>query len=133
MTRLVAILWAALGPTDLTAAQLEMLRAPELDTILADFSHVLAEYDMVLQASPEQLADLPANLEFGALLADVSGVLQMTPVLVGGTKLPVFKESLENRVQELLRTGTLAERVGRRFTSKIWMKGDKGVMLSISW
>jgi hypothetical protein len=93
----------------------------------------MTEYDAVLQVAPDQLAGLPAELTSGDLPTDESGVLRMAAVMVEGGRLPVFEERLENRVQELLRTGTLAERVGRRSTSKLWMKGDKGVMFSISW
>jgi hypothetical protein len=133
VTQFLAVLCAALGATTLCGAQLEGIRSPTLDAIQVDFSRAMTEYDAVLQVAPDQLAGLSAELTSGDLPTNESGVLRMPAVMVEGSKLPVFEERLENRVQELLRTGTLAERVGRRITSKLWMKGDKGVMFSISW
>ncbi len=57
----------------------------------------------------------------------------MDPVVVTRKRPPEIKVPRETSVEEFFRTGTVAEHVGSKVTSRLWMKGDKGVMWSLSW
>jgi hypothetical protein len=61
-------------------------------------------------------------------------VLQLDRVFVRAPRVlglpPVL---LETPVAEFFRTGTVWERVGRKFTTKVGVKGDEGVFLRFSW
>ena len=62
-----------------------------------------------------------------------SMVLEMKPLIVSGEKLIELDEKHDDAIQAFVRTGTLAQHVGRRVTTRLWIKGDKGVMISFSW
>jgi hypothetical protein len=62
-----------------------------------------------------------------------AGVLTLAPVVVRTTRSPELAAPRENRVEEFFRTGTFLEQVGRKVTSRLWARGDQGVMLSFSW
>ena len=66
-----------------------------------------------------------------ALPAD--NVVQMETVVVTTAKLPHLSTPRETPVEEFFRTGTIAEKIGRKVTTRLWMKGDEGVMLRLSW
>jgi hypothetical protein len=62
------------------------------------------------------------------------GTLELEPMIVDGKRETTWPPPLrENKVQEILRTGTLAERVGPRFTKRFWVKGDQGVGFTLAW
>jgi len=52
-------------------------------------------------------------------------------VVTGKVELPPPRD--ETRVQEFFRTGTLWEKVGPKFTRRFWVKGDRGIMFTLSW
>jgi hypothetical protein len=60
--------------------------------------------------------------------------LELEPMVVEGERVKPMPPPLrETRVQKVLRTGTVWERTGSRFTQRFWMKGDRGVMFTVSW
>lgn len=62
------------------------------------------------------------------------GTLELEPMIVEGKRELAWPPPVrENRVQEVLRTGTLWERVGSRFTKRFWAKGDRGIGFTLSW
>jgi hypothetical protein len=58
--------------------------------------------------------------------------LLLEPMIVEEPKLEDLPPP-ETRAAKFFRTGTLWEKIGRRFTKRFWMKGDRGIMFSISW
>lgn len=74
-----------------------------------------------------------ANPAPAAELAVAAGVEVMDPIVVTEKRPPPIRVSRETKAEEFFRTGTMAERVGSKVTSRLWMKGDKGVMWSVSW
>ncbi|MES1168513.1 MAG: hypothetical protein ABUL61_05020, partial [Oleiharenicola lentus] len=59
-------------------------------------------------------------------------ILVLEPLVVTG-KVDLPPPVHETRVQEFFRTGTLWEKVGSKFTRKFWVKGDRGIMFTLSW
>jgi hypothetical protein len=60
--------------------------------------------------------------------------LQLEPLTVEGKRELAWPPPLrENKVQEVMRTGTLWKKVGPRFTRRFWIKGDEGIGFSLSW
>jgi hypothetical protein len=60
--------------------------------------------------------------------------LELEPMIVEGKRVkPIPAPLRETKVQELLRTGVVWENVGPRFSQRFWMKGDRGVMFTVSW
>jgi len=65
--------------------------------------------------------------------ADVAeGTLVLEPMIVEEEKLKNLPPP-ETKPEKFFRTGTIWERIGRRFTKRFWMKGDAGIMFSLSW
>jgi len=65
--------------------------------------------------------------------ADVAeGTQQLEPMIIEEEKLKALPPP-ETRVEKFSRTGTLWEKVGRTFTKRFWMKGDQGIMFTLSW
>jgi hypothetical protein len=60
-------------------------------------------------------------------------VTTLSPVIVEGRKVPDISTPRERPVEEFFRTGTIAERIGPKVTTQLWMRGDRGVMLSFRW
>ncbi|HEX2862041.1 MAG TPA: hypothetical protein VHN79_10395 [Lacunisphaera sp.] len=61
-------------------------------------------------------------------------MLELEPMIVDGQRVkPLPPPWRETRVQEVLRTGTVWEKVGARFTQRFWMQGDRGIMFTVSW
>ena len=55
-------------------------------------------------------------------------------LVVREKRIPVLPPVVhETTVAEVLRTGTLWERIGHRFSTRFWARGDKGLMLTLSW
>jgi hypothetical protein len=48
-------------------------------------------------------------------------------------KMPVFTAPRENPVAKVLRTGTIAQHVGKKTTVRLWTSGDAGIVLSFRW
>lgn len=91
----------------------------------------------ILQVIRHEAAQISVSTKPAAmdLPDDVLGepVIMLDPVVVEGPKVPDLSRPRENRVQEFFRTGTIKEQVGPRITRRLWVRGDKGVMLSFSW
>jgi len=60
-------------------------------------------------------------------------VVVMAPVVVQEDKPPELFVRRENDLETFFRTGTFYQNVGKKVTTKIWAKGDRGIMLSFSW
>jgi hypothetical protein len=77
----------------------------------------------------------PASVGNGPETGEVSGAtLELEPMIVEGERVKPMPPPLrETRVQKVLRTGTVWERAGSRFTQRFWIKGDRGVMFTVSW
>jgi hypothetical protein len=104
---------------DATAVQKTRVQKQVTRLILADAGHVTT-------ASQLEAAEPPA--------AGAEETLALEPMIVTGSKVPQLPPALhETPVTEFLRTGTLWERIGHKIKTKLWMRGDKGVMLSFSW
>lgn len=98
---------------------------------------------VVEPAWPADPAALAFNAQLGPIqpvvetpaepVAGPSAVVVLAPVVVTTHRPPDLSTPRENRVEEFFRTGTLAERIGRKVTTRLWMRGDQGVMLSLSW
>jgi hypothetical protein len=75
----------------------------------------------------------PAREENSAA-ANAEETLRLAPMIVEGRReLALPPPVKENRVQEVLRTGTLWKKVGPRFTKRFWVKGDEGIAFTLSW
>lgn len=61
------------------------------------------------------------------------GRLKMRPFVTGVVKLPDLRPPRETEIQKFIRTGTISEHVGETITTRLWMKGDEGIMLRFSW
>jgi hypothetical protein len=62
------------------------------------------------------------------------GTLELEPMVVEGKRVKAIPPPVrETKVQELLRTGVVWENAGARFTQRFWMKGDRGIMFTVSW
>jgi hypothetical protein len=59
-------------------------------------------------------------------------ILELEPIVIEDEKLKDLPPP-EAKVEKFFRTGTVWERVGRRFTKRFWLKGDKGLMFTLSW
>lgn len=59
-------------------------------------------------------------------------VYKMERFIVREDKLPDLSTPPETRVERFVRTGTLSAHIGKKVTTRFWMKGDKGLMLSFS-
>jgi hypothetical protein len=62
-----------------------------------------------------------------------ASVVVMAPVVVQEGRPPELFIRRENEVEKFFRTGTFYENVGKKVTTKVWAKGDRGIMLSFSW
>ncbi|HEX2100577.1 MAG TPA: hypothetical protein VHF69_07945 [Candidatus Synoicihabitans sp.] len=82
-------------------------------------------------SAPGQLPPSPASI--AAPEINATDVVQLDAVVVTERKPPSPDRSRETHVEEFFRTGTIREHVGRTVTSRLWVKGDRGVMLSFSW
>jgi hypothetical protein len=61
-------------------------------------------------------------------------VLQLAPMVVREPRPPALPPSLhEAPVRKFLRTGTVWEKVGPKFTTKFGVSGDKGIFFRLSW
>ena len=60
-------------------------------------------------------------------------VVVMAPVVVQEDRPPELFIRRENDLETFFRTGTFYQNVGKKVTTKIWAKGDRGIMLSFSW
>ena len=59
-------------------------------------------------------------------------ITELPNYTVEETKLPELTFRRENVVQAFFRTGTIAQHVGKKITTRFWAKGDEGLMLSFS-
>jgi hypothetical protein len=76
---------------------------------------------------------LPAAAPVEDVVVEVAPeVVELEPMIIEGEKLKDLPPP-ETQAAIFFRTGTVWERVGRRFTKRFWMKGDQGIMFSISW
>jgi hypothetical protein len=57
----------------------------------------------------------------------------LAPIVVGEERIPSFERRLESRAEKFFRTGTMAEHIGKKVTTKLWLNGDGGLMMGISW
>ena len=101
-----------------------------LDRIDARLTEELDAFDPVLTREFSLSDQTPSGTTDTSMSPEVTA---MEPFVVTIDKLPQFQNPPEDPVQKFFRTGTLAQQVGRRVTTKLWMKGDKGVMMSFSW
>lgn len=60
-------------------------------------------------------------------------VVALAPLVVEERIPPLPEPVRETKVKEFFRTGVLAEKVGRKVTTRFWVKGDRGIMLSFRW
>lgn len=66
--------------------------------------------------------------------ANDGATLELEPMVVEGKRVkPIPSPVRETKAQELLRTGVVWENAGSRFTQRFWMKGDRGIMFTVSW
>ncbi len=87
---------------------------------------ILADAGHVTTASQLEAAEPPD--------AEAEETLALEPMIVTGPKPPQLPSPLyETPMTKFLRTGTLWERIGHKIKTKLWMRGDKGVMLTFSW
>jgi hypothetical protein len=61
------------------------------------------------------------------------GVVVMAPVVVQEGRPPELFIRRENQIEKFFRTGTFYQNVGKKVTTQVWAKGDRGIMLSFSW
>lgn len=61
------------------------------------------------------------------------GVLMLAPLTVKGLREPRVTPFQETWVEHFFRTGTIVQHVGRKATTRLWMKGDRGLMLSFNF
>ena len=80
-------------------------------------------------AGVPSLAATPAEASPAALGEET---LVLEPMIVEEEKLKGLPPP-ETKTEKFFRTGTLWEKVGRRFTKRFWMKGDQGIMFTLSW
>lgn len=86
----------------------------------------------LIRADVEKASSAPQLSPHESSKEALEDVVKLDPVIVREDKMPEVSTGPENPVEHLIRTGTLAEHVGKRVTSRFWMKGDKGLMLSFS-
>lgn len=60
------------------------------------------------------------------------GVLALNPFIVTAPAMP-SEQPRETQVEKFIRTGTIWQHVGKKVTTRFWMKGDEGLMLRFSW
>lgn len=102
-----------------------------------DFEDRLSRFDEALLWRPsfDSFNQLPGQSADAAGFEEDS-VLTMKQLVISGERLIELNERSETPVQSFIRTGTLAEHVGKKFTSRLWVRGDRGigdVMISLSW
>lgn len=95
------------------------------------FSQEPTEEFFLKELSLTYAATAPTSTSLSAPSLD--GVLKLEPVLVGVERISNPMLPSETRFDHFVRTGTIAEHVGQRVTTRFWMRGDKGVMISFSW
>ncbi|HEY0946218.1 MAG TPA: hypothetical protein VGD81_13155 [Opitutaceae bacterium] len=85
----------------------------------------------------EDAAAAPAPVAAGEAetppLETAGEVVELAPFMVQEQKPPDFSTPRETPTQKFFRTGTVAERVGEKVTTQLWIRGDRGVMLSFRW
>lgn len=111
-----------------SGARLERTRADAkpMTRMQRQLNQVIREKAGITGLVPVSAADGPMVGGEATLLLD--------PMIVEGEKvkdLPAVPQ--ENKVQEVLRTGTLWEHKGPRFTRRFWIKGDRGIGFTLSW
>ena len=77
----------------------------------------------------------PSPAEAANEVVDVSleKMLELEPMTVKGRKFAIPPPRHENLAQEFFRTGTVWEKVGPRFSRRLTLKGDEGVLFRLSW
>ena len=69
-----------------------------------------------------------------ALLPSPGEPLVFDPMVVHRKQVPEIPPAVhESPVTEVLRTGTFWQKIGPRFTTRLWASGDKGLMLTLAW
>jgi hypothetical protein len=58
--------------------------------------------------------------------------LVLEPMIVEEEKLKNMPPP-ETKAQKFFRTGTIWEKVGRRFTKEFWLRPDRGIGFTLSW
>jgi len=107
---------AALSPTRAKSEAARLIREDVLAMKEKDGSQAKP-------AGPEKIETPPGE-----------NLLILERIVVKGNKPPEIPPPVrETEVQEFFRTGTILENRGPRFTRRLWVKGDKGLMFSISW
>jgi hypothetical protein len=98
-----------------TAGSLTDVRRESLRLIGEDFKKLpppLAERDAV--------AEVPAD------------VILLEPLVTTDERAPDLTPRRETSFEKFVRTGTLVRYEGKRTTTRLWMKGDRGLMLEFS-
>jgi hypothetical protein len=85
--------------------------------------------------NPARTEQGAASTEPGFRAADShEGVVVLDPFIVREQRAPALPPALhEAPVRRFLRTGTIWEKVGPRFTTKFGVSGDKGIFFRLSW
>jgi hypothetical protein len=64
---------------------------------------------------------------------DADDMVSLEPMVVVTQKSPDFTPPRETSAERFFRTGTMIQHVGRKVTTRFWMKGDRGIMLSLGF
>ena len=106
-----------------------------------------AEETLVTAKAPRT----PMQLQLSRLIREEHGIAakelapagEDAPVVTGDTfhlePMIVTEEKLKNlpppetKMENFIRTGTIWEKIGRKFTQRFWAKGDEGIMFTLSW
>lgn len=88
----------------------------------------LIREDVATAATPAEAAQPAASA------TETAGeVVTLAPFVVQEQKTPDFSTPRETPTQTFFRTGTVARHVGEKVTTQLWIRGDRGVMLSFRW
>ena len=85
-------------------------------------------------APVHQAADANPAKPAPLLLQNPAEPLVFATMVVREREVPEIPPAVhESRAAEVLRTGTFWRRIGPRFTTQLWARGDKGLMLTLAW
>lgn len=73
------------------------------------------------------------NLPTPSPPASEAGVVQLVPLVVKGLPERRIKPISETRVEKFVRTGVLWQSSGPNPRARLWMKGDRGLMISFGF
>jgi hypothetical protein len=122
--RLVPLLLGlVLSPGGLLGAEATETPKPAPTRMNRQLGQLIREDAGVLPPAPPA-ADEPAVV--------AEGILELETMIIEEEKLKELPPP-ETKAAKFLRTGTLWEKVGPKFTRRFWMKGDRGILFTLSW